>query len=351
MFFSLMILSGCKKQMDVVEVDKAIITKKDFNIAFNKEIISLHISPDTKDKFYTQNEIKQRAIKKLITTEVILNKYRNCVVTKEEIEKFKNEYKKMNNSKEEGEQINENNLEDEALNLYFERKIKRKKILQEAGLYKTTDEQLKEFYNNNLHLYRTDESYDASHILFKTNYSEIKSRYLENDKKSKMDIHDLNKIIQDEIQKNTEILNSIKDKVTVENFAKMALQYSQDDKTAPIGGNLGTLHSGDMSPKFIQYLQIQEVGTISQPVYTKYGTHIIFLRKKVPYSIKPFEEVKDDVRFRVMDEIEYDLFRKYIEEQTKYADIVYYDKSLKPDHVTFWDKLQKYFMSKKRKKK
>lgn len=351
MFCSLILLSGCKKQEDVAEVNDAIITKRNFNIAFNKEIIALHTSPETKDNFYTQNEIKQRAVKKLIVAEMILNKYQDYTASKDEIEKYKNEYKKINSLENDpNEEVDENQLNEEELNSYLEKKIKRKKILQEAGLYKATDEQLKQFYNDNLHLYRTEESYDVSHILLRTNYSEIKNRYLENDKNNKMKIDVLDKVIQDEIQKNTETLNKIKNTITVENFAKTAIKYSQDEETAPIGGNLGTLHNGDMSPKFIQQLQLQEAGTISPPVYTKYGTHLIYLRKKVPQSVKPFEEVKEDVRFRLMDNIEYDLFNDYIESQIKYANVKYFDETLKPNHTTFWDKLQKFFTNKKRKK-
>lgn len=342
MLCSLIFLFGCAKRDVAVEVDNATISNKDFYIAYNTELIDSQI--DSQDKNYTQKQLRLKAIRKLIIQKIANNKLEKYSATQDEIDELRNMYIKMEGSKEALEEKNkQSGMDEEIFKEYLIRKIKRKKILQDAGWYKVSDEQLKNFYNDNQHLYRTDESFDVSHILFKTNYSEIKNRYTENDKTNKMNPDQLDKIIYEEIQKNTEILNKVKKEVTVENFVQMAQKYSQDEKTAPIGGDLGTLQGEDMSPKFMQQLYSQEEGTISSPVYTKYGTHLIYLRKKTPYSLKPLEEVRDDATFRLLDYIEYDLFIKYIGYQMEYAKIVYNNKKLKPEYTSIWDKIQRFF--------
>ncbi len=58
-------------------------------------------------------------------------------------------------------------------------------------------------------------------------------------------------------------------------FRRAAKRYSQDQRTAERGGNLGWLRPGDSEPAIDRALRQLKVGQISQPIKTRYGWHII----------------------------------------------------------------------------
>jgi len=70
------------------------------------------------------------------------------------------------------------------------------------------------------------------------------------------------------------------------NFAQLAKQYSSDITSAPKGGDLGWVKSGELVPEFEKAMGELPVNKISQPVKTQYGWHIIqvLARKKVDDS-------------------------------------------------------------------
>ena len=66
-------------------------------------------------------------------------------------------------------------------------------------------------------------------------------------------------------------------------FAAMAKKYSKDPISAAKGGDLGWVPPGVLVPPFEHEMNVLKVGTLSQPVKTKYGWHLIEVlgRKKV----------------------------------------------------------------------
>ena len=77
-----------------------------------------------------------------------------------------------------------------------------------------------------------------------------------------------------------------------EDFRELAKAHS----TCPskdAGGRLGTFTRGQMVDEFDQAVFSMEVGTISEPVKTQFGYHIIRLEEKEEAKEQPFEEVKE----------------------------------------------------------
>jgi peptidyl-prolyl cis-trans isomerase D len=60
-----------------------------------------------------------------------------------------------------------------------------------------------------------------------------------------------------------------------EDFSDLAYEYSDDPGSAPEGGGLGTFGRGRMVPEFDSAAFALPVGTVSDPVRTQYGYHII----------------------------------------------------------------------------
>ncbi len=91
-------------------------------------------------------------------------------------------------------------------------------------------------------------------------------------------------------------LKEIQDKLTAgEDFAVLAETYSQDLGSAASGGDLGWVSPEDMVPEFDDALFAMEVNTISEPVKTQFGYHIIQLNEIKAPEIKVFEAVKADI--------------------------------------------------------
>lgn len=59
------------------------------------------------------------------------------------------------------------------------------------------------------------------------------------------------------------------------NFADLARQHSDDTGSALKGGNLGWSMPGQFVPEFEKAISELEIGTISEPIRTQYGWHII----------------------------------------------------------------------------
>lgn len=122
-----------------------------------------------------------------------------------------------------------------------------------------TEEEARDYYEKNKKLFNQDASATASHILVET---EEKAKEI----KAALD--------------------------NGENFEKLAKEYS----TCPSkenGGNLGTFRPGQMVKPFDEAVFSMEVGTISEPIKTEFGYHIIQLHDRKDGRQKEFDEVKD----------------------------------------------------------
>jgi parvulin-like peptidyl-prolyl isomerase len=70
-------------------------------------------------------------------------------------------------------------------------------------------------------------------------------------------------------------IEKIAKEVTPANFAKLADKYTEDPSGKGKGGSLGAFSKGMMVPEFDQVAFTQKVGTISAPVKTNFGYHLI----------------------------------------------------------------------------
>ncbi|MDD2494176.1 MAG: peptidylprolyl isomerase [Tissierellia bacterium] len=150
----------------------------------------------------------------------------------------------------------------------------KKSLLQQYGLSKlmnsitASDEEIKDYYERNKSIYKTKESVRASHILVDT--------------KEKAD----------------EILEDITDGLK---FEDAAAQYSScPSKQA--GGDLGQFGRGQMVKEFEDAVFAMQKGEISDPVKTQFGYHIIKLVDSIPERDSSLEEVKEEVRKKVLTE-------------------------------------------------
>lgn len=152
---------------------------------------------------------------------------------------------------------------------------------------KVSDEDLKKFYEQNQDKFKAGEQIKASHILVKT------------EKEAK------------------DIAAQLK---AGGNFEELAKKNSADSSAAK-GGDLGWFGKGSMVPAFEKAALALKEGQISDVVKSDFGFHIIKLTGKRPAGLRPFEEVKEQIKGAIMPTKQQEVFQKIKEELKKTAKI------------------------------
>ncbi len=95
-------------------------------------------------------------------------------------------------------------------------------------------------------------------------------------------------------------------------FDKLAKEYSKDEGSKLLGGDIGYVREGQLVPEFEKQAFAMKVNEISPPVKTQFGWHIITVTSRKPITLPKKEEV--------IQEITNKLSKKIIEEY--FADLV-----------------------------
>lgn len=147
-----------------------------------------------------------------------------------------------------------------------ELEITKENMLKNYAMHKlfesieVSDEEIKNYYDNNKEVVKKPKSYRASHIL----------------------------VDDEESAKN--ILNEINDGLSFEDAAN---KYSKDNSSK--NGDLGEFPKGTMVKEFEEALDKLGEGEISKPVKTQFGYHIIKLDHTHDEYLPEFDEIKDRI--------------------------------------------------------
>ncbi|WP_233160874.1 peptidylprolyl isomerase [Aquitalea sp. ASV11] len=132
------------------------------------------------------------------------------------------------------------------------------------------------------------EQYHTSHILIRTNEA-----VSDTDAKNRI------------LQIRDRILRGAK-------FAEMAKLYSEDGSNVK-GGDLGWVNKGDMVPEFEKAMLALPVGTVSEPVRSPFGWHLILVDAKRNQDVSADRErqtIKQQLRLRKLDQAYLDWVRQ-----------------------------------------
>ncbi len=77
-------------------------------------------------------------------------------------------------------------------------------------------------------------------------------------------------------------------------FAEVAREHGTDG-TASRGGDLGWFVASDMVPEFAEAAFALEPGTLSEPVETAFGWHLILVKERRERAAPPLEEVREEL--------------------------------------------------------
>ena len=160
------------------------------------------------------------------------------------------------------------------------------------GKLKVDDAEVQKLYESNKAAY---EQVKARHILIRFKDSRVPVRE---------GMKDLTK--EEALEKAKEV----RAKLTVENFQEMAKKESDDVGSGADGGSLGAFGKGQMVPEFETAAFAQKVGTISDPVGSAFGYHIILVED---HSSKKL----DEVRTQLEEQAKPEMLKKYVEDLRK----------------------------------
>ena len=126
------------------------------------------------------------------------------------------------------------------------------------------------------------------------------------------------------------VLQEVRSKLAKgESFEKLASQYNID-LTRDDGGDLGFVKRGQLSPAFAQFEEVafslRNPGDISDVVKTPLGYHILKLEDKKGTVLRPFDQVKENIRLFLQAKKRQDAYLEYIKEAKVRAKITVNEK-------------------------
>jgi len=256
-----LLIIGCGKKDDskiVAEIDGEKITLSEFNRELDK--IPMEVKMFVATQMGKRNYLERLIMKRLLIKEA----------KKENIEKEKEFQERLSEIKDQ---------------LLIEMLLK-KKLVQDV---KIDEGEIKKYYEAHKEEFKKPEEINTRHILLKTE-EEAKQ-------------------VQERLTKG-------------EDFIELAKRYSIDPSAKTTGGEIGFHPRGSLVPEYEEEaFKLKRVGQVSGIVKTRFGYHIIRLEGVKPPSYATYEEVKELIRQKLIQEKQGQLLENYINELKKNAKI------------------------------
>ena len=121
----------------------------------------------------------------------------------------------------------------------------------------------------------------------------------------------------------------LKDFKSGKNFEDLAKEHSIGP-TGKNGGNLNWFDLSSMVPEFSTALMVLSEGDVSQPVKTKFGWHIIKLKKTREKKIPELKEIKS----QLVQNLRQKKINDYLNSLTKNSEVNFLGKNINPNEIT-----------------
>ena len=337
-----LLFCGCTKDMGVaIRVNDTVITKTEFNNEFKRiKHIQLKNTPKEvqKDGSYIVLALKNKFVNDMIVRTLLNQEFdkRKITASEDEIKAKKEEMVKQFGSQEAFDNIlKEHKVSAERLNLDMANEVKMAKLLDSVGNKKVTEADIEKFYKQNKQEFTTPAEVKASHILFETNKEAIKRKIADADKEGKLTQEEISKKTDEEYAKTEALIKEVRKKAVAnpKKFAELAKEHSIDPGSAQMGGDLGFFRHEQMVPEFSDAAFNLKVGTISQPVKSQYGTHLIYVTDKKAAHTPKLAELKADIKQFLIKKNSYEALQQLINGLKNSAKIEFVDITLRPEFI------------------
>jgi peptidyl-prolyl cis-trans isomerase SurA len=259
------------------------------------ELARISTLPDPKARAEARKQLMKAALDSLIGEKLLESEMQdlNIEVSDQEIDLGIEDVKKQNNI--DGDQF-EQLLRQEGYTMTSYRDFMRKHLrrlklinLKVRSKVKVSDDDLKAEYQKYAREEGEDPELHARHILIKLPAHPTPAQIEETHKRALAIAQEARKPGVD--------------------FAALAKAKSEGP-SASDGGDLGFFKRGVMVPEFERVAFALKDGEVSDPVRTKFGWHVIKVEERRASAVKPFEEMKDQLRERLLK----DQLEKYTEQ-------------------------------------
>ena len=339
-----MLFTGCgvKDQKAIIKINNGAITQKQFNELIDKQIAQSPLAQmgDVKGNkdgmLYLM--VEQRVINQLIIEELLNQEANNRgikVSGKEVDAAVAKIIDKLGGKDRLTEVLKQNNLSVTQFKKDIKNQVRMHKLAEAVGNIKVSDADVKKFYDENLDKFKHGDQVRASHILIMANPYQISQDITAKSKKSFTD-----DALKAEVEKVLAQKKAEADKIAKElqadssKFAAYAKKYSEDENSAIQGGDLGFFEKDRMVPEFAQYAFSAKPNTISDPVQTQYGYHIIMVTDRKEAGTVPFEKVKSDIKEYLTQSKEIEALDKITQVAKKKAKIEYTSNEYNPANIS-----------------
>jgi len=303
---------GCaKKQADVaIKVNGKSISKAD--IANATEMIKQSILSTFPEKSLEglPENLEKEAVQQLIANELMLEeaKNRNISIAPSTVDQIFNQFKsRFADTALFNRQLLESGQTESGIRAEMEKGAMLDSLLKEVlqGIDSTSEQECKDFYNENSSKFTGAPRIRVSQIFFKADTSD--KQKMENVRK-----------------KATGVLSQIK---SGKNFGTLAAKHDEGPGKSS-KGDIGWFKKGDLKPELETPLQSLKVGDVTDLISTDVGFHILMKTDEESSHILPFDEVKDNIHMMIGLKKRSDYLKQFVDSLQSRASIVYLDTSL-----------------------
>ena len=189
-----------------------------------------------------------------------------------------------------------------------------------------TDADINDFYKENINDYMESDRVSVSYVSLdietlskevELNPSDVQALYDDNQARYRLaESREVSHILlsdgsdSEQLEKAQSLIEQLKGDAS---FAELAKEHSKDPGSANNGGSLGEIDPGAMVPEFDQAAFSLEKGVVSEPIKTQFGYHILKVDNITGGTLKPFDEVKDEIETSERQRLAQDIMSQRVE--------------------------------------
>lgn len=345
LMLSAMLFTGCglKDQQAIIKVNDGVITLKEHDDLMSKQLAQSPFAKmsdadltGNKDGFVylmtEQGVVNQLIIQKLLDQEA---EARGIKVSQKDIDQaIKDVMDKMGGKDQLMNTLRNNGISTAEFKKDIKVQVKMQKLATEAGNINVTDADCKNFYNKNQDKFRHADQVRASHILISANPYQIQQEITAKSK-TKMDEKELKAAVEKVMAEKQAEAEKLAKELQADNskFAQYAKKYSEDSQSAKQGGDLGFFAKDKMVPEFAEAAFKAKPNTVTEPVKSQFGYHIIFVTDRRGAGVVPYEKAKSDIKDYLVQEKQIKALDELTTAAKKKAKIEFVDQRYNPDEI------------------
>ena len=344
LMLSALLITGCgmKDQKAVIKINDTVITQKQHDELMKKQLAQSPFAKmsdadlsGNKDGFVylmTQSGvINQLIIKTLLDQEA---EARGIKVSNKDVDKaVKEMMDKLGGRDQLMETLKQNGVSVAEFKKDLKEQVKMQKLAAEAGKINVTEADCKDFYNKNQSQFKHGDQVRASHILISANPYQLQQE-LDNPNK-KLDEKELKAKVEKALAEKEAEAEKLAKELQADNskFAAYAKKYSQDPGSAKQGGDLGFFAKDRMVPEFAEAAFKAKPNTVTNPVKSQFGYHIIMVTDRRSAGVVPYEKVKSDIKDYLTQEKQIKMLDELTAAAKKKSKIEFVDPSYNPEEI------------------